>query len=72
METGVFAHERMAKQCNEIGRWITGGKVMSRQPSGLRDLVLTVACIEKCAAKLGRRQRDRITPLGSRAGGTLR
>ena len=33
---------------------------MSCQPPGLRDLVLTVACIEDSAAKLGRRQRDRI------------
>ena len=56
METGVFAHERMAQQCNEIGRGITGGKVMRRQPPGLRDLVLTIACIEKCTAKLGRGQ----------------
>ena len=37
-----------------------GGKVTSRQPPGLRDLLLTVAGIEKCAAKLGRRQGCRV------------
>ena len=33
---------------------------MSRQPPGLRDLLLAVAGIEECAAKLGRRQGCRV------------
>ena len=56
MEAGVLAQQRIAQQCNEIGGWIAGGKMTSCQPPGLRNLLLAVAGIEECAAKLGGRR----------------
>src|SRR6516165_9899498 len=56
VEAGVLAQERVAQQCNEIDWWIACGNVVRGQPRRFCDLLLAVAGIEECAAKLGWRQ----------------
>jgi hypothetical protein len=56
VEAGILAQDRVAQDCNEIGRRPVGGEVGRSEPRGFRDLLLTVAGIQEGAAKLRRRE----------------